>query len=45
MSGWPNERSRVDAGTALCFHIGRHWFGATHRERYMMALLRSRSWK
>jgi hypothetical protein len=30
---WPNERSGVDAGTALCLHIGRHLPGATHRER------------
>ena len=28
-----NERSGVDAGTALCFHIWRFWPGATHRER------------
>ena len=29
----PNERSGVDAGTALCLLIWRLWPGATHRER------------
>ena len=28
-----NERSGVDAGTALCLHLLRGWPGATHRER------------
>jgi hypothetical protein len=28
-----NERSGVDAGTALCLHMLRCWPGATHRER------------
>jgi hypothetical protein len=30
----PNERSGVDAGTALCLHVRRLWPGATHRERW-----------
>jgi len=29
----PNERSGVDAGTALCLRSGRQRPGATHRER------------
>ena len=30
---WANERSGVDAGTALCLHIRRLRPGATHRDR------------
>jgi hypothetical protein len=34
MMSLPNEGSGVDAGGALCLHIGRPRPGATHRERY-----------
>ncbi len=39
---WPNERSGVDAGGALCLHIGRLWPGATHRLTLSNGLL---SWQ
>jgi hypothetical protein len=30
----PNRRSALDARTALCFHIKRHWPGASESERW-----------
>jgi len=29
----PNLRSALDARVALCFHIGKHWPGASESER------------
>jgi hypothetical protein len=33
MRGVPNERSALDARTALCFHFGDYWPGASESER------------
>jgi hypothetical protein len=36
MAGRSNERSGVDAGSAVCLHIGRRRSGATHREHQVV---------
>jgi hypothetical protein len=33
MSQRPNKRSALDARTARCFHMERHWPGASESER------------